>query len=46
MMKVILDNSKAQQVKHEDQVKQEMEARVDTHKNYGKVPNYINRYNQ
>jgi hypothetical protein len=46
MMKVILDNSQAQKVKQAQQEKNEKEAKVEIHRNYGKVPKYINKYNQ
>ena len=45
MMKVILDNS-AQVKKMQSQEKDEKEKRIDTHKNYGKVPRYIQKYDK
>ena len=45
MIKVIFDNSKAQRVREKEQLKSVAQTKVDTHKNYGKVPNYINKYN-
>ena len=44
MMKVILDNSQAQKVKNAHKEKED--TRIYTHKNNGKVPKYINKYNQ
>jgi hypothetical protein len=46
MMKVILDNSQAQKHKQAQQDKNEKETKVEIHRNYGKVPKYINKYNQ
>ena len=43
MMKVILDNSQAQKIKNSNQQKDEQ--KIYTHKNNGKVPKYINKYN-
>lgn len=45
MMKVIFDNSQAQKVKLAQQQKMEKEKELDTHKNYGKVPKYIEKFN-
>ena len=42
MLKVILDNSQAQKARMAHQ-KSEV---IEIHKNYGKVPKYINKYNQ
>jgi len=44
MMKVILDNSQAQKIKNAQKEKEE--TKIYTHKNNGKVPKYINKYNQ
>lgn len=46
MMNVILDNSKAQKIKAKAMQKERSEQEMKTHKNYGKVPNYINKFNQ
>ena len=43
-MKVILDNSQAQKIKNAQKEKEE--TKIYTQKNNGKVPKYINKYNQ
>ena len=45
MMRVILDNSQAQKVKNAQLQKEKEENKIYTHKNNGKVPKYINKYN-
>ena len=44
-MKVVLDNSAAQK-KAKASALEEKNKKADMHKNYGKVPKYIDRYNQ
>ena len=41
MMKVIQDNSQARKLKQKENEKETKDKTMETHKNYGKVPNYI-----
>lgn len=44
MMKVIFDNQ-AKVKKEKSQIREQQDAEIKIHKNYGKVPKYIDRYN-
>ena len=46
MLKVILDNSKAQKIKLQNYKNDQNVEKIQTHKNYGNVPSYLKKYNK
>lgn len=44
MMKVIHDNAQAQKIKLKNQQDDYSKYQIKTHKNYGKLPNYVRKY--
>jgi hypothetical protein len=45
MERVIQDNAQAIRVKQKNQQREDDKVTLKQHKNYGKVPKYINKYN-